>query len=116
MQREIEDQLRVLSDPLTDIDQIRLNIAKLIARKIEAARNSFSPWERFHFAHAISHLNNNIAIGTPSNTFWLRAALVALEKASTPPSEHSSQYPIQEEETEPFTYEALSNAIRQLGG
>lgn len=116
MQSQIERQFRLLSEPAPDVDQIRLNIANLIATEIENSRDSFGPWERLHFAQAIAYFHTNISSGDPSFTIWLRACLFAVEKALVPPEQRSPQYPVREEEVEAFTFEVLSTAIRKLGG
>ncbi len=116
MDETIEEIFHRIAGGNDDVDRIRLDIANLIARRMDAVRESFGAWERLHFAQAIAALADNIAKGDRDSTAWLRLSLVALEKAGVPTAERSDQYPIRNDQVEALTFEALSKAIRKLGG
>lgn len=99
-----------------DVDQIRLDIANLIAKCLTERRETFGYWEKAQFAHAIAALAQNIHAGHRDSTWWLRLCLVSVENAHVSPDKRSEDYTARNKQIEGLTYDQLMDDIQKLGG
>jgi len=108
---------RIDKDP--HVDQIRLDIADLIAKCLNSMRDSFGYWEKVHMANAIAWLvrnaNASLQYQTAYTTSWLRLSLVNVEKALVPPDRRSADYMLRDQTLDALTFDHLLEDIRKLG-
>ena len=110
------DRLFERLDQNQNIDQIRLDIADLIAKCLNKKRDTFGYWEKAHMANAIAFLALNVASSSQSTTSWLRASLVNIEKAFVLKDQRSESYTRKDNRLDLLTFDQLLDDIRKLGG
>lgn len=108
--QEVDALLKRLNDQ-GDLGEIRLDIADLIADRLNQMRESLGYWEKAHFANAISSLSRNINSRHQPTTSWLRHCLVNLEKALVHADERNENYTPQNAELDVLTFEQLVEAL-----
>jgi len=110
------DILFMRLDQDQNIDDVRLDIADLIAKCLNEKRDNFGYWEKAHIANAIALLAQNVFSSRQPTTAWLRASLVNLDKALVPPDQRSETYTRRDNQLDSLTFEQLIDDIRKLGG
>ena len=110
------DELFERIDGGGDMDRLRLDIADAIVDGLEAAEESFSYWEKAHFAQAIAALAWNINLGDRDARSWLRLCLVNFELAQVPPEGRSEDYAPRNTQVDALTFAELMADVRRLGG
>lgn len=108
--QEVDAILKRLNDQ-GDLGEIRLDIADLIADRLNQVRGSLGYWEKAHFANAIASLSRNINSRHQPTTSWLRHCLVNLEKALVPADQWNENYTPKNAELDAITFELLAEAL-----
>lgn len=99
-----------------NIDDVRTDIANLIAKYLSDSKERLGYWEKAHFHDAIDFLARNIQTEKSDTTLWLKSCLTSILTACTPENERNVNYVPKDHRIESLQYEWLEQEIRKLGG
>ena len=98
-----------------NIDDVRTDIANLIAKYLSDSKESIGYWEKYHFLEAIDFLARNVQTEKRDSALWLKACLTSILTACTPKGERNENHVPKDHRLESLQYEWLEQEIRKLG-